>query len=213
MKDRTLDDLPAYPPVLDAPLVARIHELNGDYVDLLVDRHAAGRLTPPLPPSVMDSLAMLSGDRRRELARTSYSLYSLGFESSSFWRSAAGTTGLPATSRYVHDTCDEHSAFCEVAVFHAWHSAVSNPLAARVVYGMPDAVLQSLSVMPPWRVKRLGAELSRVLQPRWPCNPRFWPDLVKFAADEDARRLAAAQVLGNQLLASELERAQRMRAS
>ena len=74
---------------------------------------------------------------------------------------------------------------------------------------MPDVVRHCLAVTPPWRVKRIAAELARPLSPRWPTNPRFWPDLVRFAAREDWVRLTAAQLLGNQLLATELERTQR----
>lgn len=213
MKDRTLDDLPAYPPVLDAALVTRIHELNRDYLELLVDRYTSGDrsvFSPPLPKSVMDSLATLTGEQRQALARTAYSLYSIGFENPSFWRAAAaGAQSLPAPSRYGPCAAHTQSAFCEVALFHAWHSAVSNPLATRVVYGMPDELLQCLSAAPPWQVKRIAAELARLLMPRWPSNPRFWPDLVKFAGDRDLRKLTAAQLLGNQLLAAELDRAQR----
>lgn len=213
MRDRTSDDLPAYPPVLEAALVARIHELNRDYIDLLVDRHTAcdaSACSPALPVPIVHSLALLNAQQRRAMARTSYSLYSLGFDNPAFWRTvAAHAETVPALSRYGCGASHSHGAFCEVALFHAWHSALSNPLAARVVYGMPDFVLQCLSATPPWRVKQIAADQSRMLMPRWPSNPRFWPDLVRFAANQDTHRLTAAQLLGNQLLAAELERAQR----
>jgi hypothetical protein len=212
MKDGNMDDLPAYPPVLDAGLVTQIHELNRDYIDLLAHRRAdAGdSFSLHLSEAVVEALALLDHEQRSALARTSYSLYSLGFEHVSFWRTAASASDtLPAFARYGASTSHAHSAFCEVALFHAWHSAVSNPLAARVVYGMPDAVLECLSETPPRLVKRIAAEQTRMLLPRWPANPRFWPDLVRFAADRDSRRLTAAQLLGNQLLAVDFERAQR----
>jgi hypothetical protein len=210
MRHGNMDDLPAYPPVLDAGLVTQIHGLNRDYIDLLGHRSADadGPFSLHLPEAVVAALAQLDDEQRSALARTSYSLYSLGFEHSSFWRTAA-TDALPASSRYGASISHAYSAFCEVALFHAWHSAVSNPLAARVVYGMPDAVLERLSDTPPRLVKRLAAEHVHMLLPRWPSNPRFWPDLVRFAADRDARRLTAAQLLGNQLLAADFERAQR----
>lgn len=212
MNDRTLEDFPAYPPVLDAPLVTRVHELNRDYVDLLIDGYASGRFSKrsiPLPRPVMEGLSLLGRQQRTALAHTSYTLYSLGFDQPTFWRTADSCAEeLPALSRYEPCTGQAHGAFCEVALFQAWHSAMSNPLAARVVYGMPDAVAEALRALSPWRMKRVAAQLSHTLMPRWPANPRFWPDLVRFATSGDSR-LATAQLLGNQLLAAELERARR----
>ena len=43
------------------------------------------------------------------------------------------------------------------------------------------------------------------MTPRWPANPAFWPDLIRFAASGDSRRLETTQLLGNQLIAVELE--------
>lgn len=216
MNDRNSDDFPAYPPVLDAPLVTRIHELNRDYVDLLIDGYAAGRhsgtgraFPGPLPRSIMDALSLLGREQRSALARTSYTLYSLGFDQASFWRAAdTSAEELPTPSRYEPCTRQAQDSFCEVALFQAWHSAMSNPLAARVVYGMPDVAVEALRALSPWRVKRIAAQLSCALTPRWPANPRFWPDLVRFAASGDPR-LTMAQLLGNQLLAVELGRARR----
>jgi hypothetical protein len=76
---------------------------------------------------------------------------------------------------------------------------------------MPDSTALRLVAMPMWRVKRIAAEHANLLAPRWPTNPRFWPDLVRFATQEDLPQLETAKLLGNQLIAAELTAAARRR--
>jgi hypothetical protein len=54
-------------------------------------------------------------------------------------------------------------------------------------------------------VRRLSVHHASLLMPRWPTNPGFWPDLVRFAAAGDHHRLATAKILGSQLIAAELQ--------
>jgi hypothetical protein len=97
------------------------------------------------------------------------------------------------------------ASLCEVALLYAWHVTTWSPLAARLIYAMPETVAGRLAAAPPWYVRRLAVHHASLLLPRWPTNPGFWPDLVRFASAGDQQRLATAKVLGSQLIAAELQ--------
>jgi hypothetical protein len=214
MSHECTDPLPgAIAPVLSAAVLAHLQQLNLDYLDLLV----AGGSPPDCPAQIQQlparlgkAIAALPASGRRLLTSLPYTLYSLGFEDAGFWRSAchAGrptTDGVPIEQRYPVGTASLQRSFCEVALMHAWHVAVSNRLAARVIYAMPDAVLAGIVATPLWRLRWIAAAHPTLLSPRWPTNPAFWPDLVRFASSGDARRFATVKLLGSQLIAAELE--------
>ena len=245
------EELPgASAPVLSAAVLARIHELNLDYVELLAAEHNAvavglkpaahgcangagagcagaadlhldaGQLQH-LPCRVHAAIAELSPAARASLAALPYTLYSLGFEDEKLWRSLAQPAALAASLSMSERYAQPHSAslqasLCEVALLYAWHVATSSPLGARLIYAMPESVAQRLTAAPPWYVRRLAVHHASLMMPRWPTNPGFWPDLVRFAAEGDNQRLATAKILGSQLIAAELQgsvlRSPRLRA-
>lgn len=217
------DELPGTSaPVLSAAILARIHELNVDYIELLTAEHDApamgiepnlhsdaGQLRH-LPHRLHAAIAELSHPARISLAALPYTLYSLGFEDEKLWRSLAQPAALAASLSTSERYAQPHSAslqasLCEVALLYAWHVATSSPLAARLIYAMPESVAQRLTAAPPWYVRRLAVHHASLLMPRWPTNPGFWPDLVRFAAAGDQQRLGTAKVLGSQLIAAELQ--------
>jgi hypothetical protein len=206
------DDLPgAIAPVLSATMLAHIQQLNLDYLDLLAGaRTAEGPSQLQLPARLDNAIAALSATARRLLAALPYTLYSLGFEDTAFWRGACNTARMPSDNvpvaqRYPAGTTCMQRAFCEVALLHAWHIAVCKRLAARVIYAMPDSVLADVIATPLWRLRCIAVEHPALLSPRWPTNPGFWPDLVRFASSGDSRRLATVKLLGSQLIAAELD--------
>lgn len=208
-------------PVLNDELLARVYELNRDYVELLLDESSdpapdAGFET--LPGKVLEGLARLSPESRRALTASSFALYALNFGDLAFWASVLSNppprlpgpagAGLSIAMQYGSstDSC-MRAAFCEVALFFAWHVVASSRVAARLLFAIPDALSAQLARAPLWQLKRIAMDHPRILTPRWPRNPCFWPDLIHFAAVGDAVRLATAQLLGNQLIALELESA------
>ena len=201
-------------PVLSAAVLARVHELNLDYIELLAAEHNSGSISEGqlqhLPCKLHAAIAGLSPPARTSLAALPCTLYSLGFEDEKLWRSlaepAALASSLSMSERYaqLHGTSLQAS-LCEVALLYAWHVASSSPVAARFIYAMPETVAQRLTAAPPWYVRRLAVHHASLLMPRWPTNPGFWPDLVRFAAEGDQQRLATAKVLGSQLIAAELQ--------
>jgi hypothetical protein len=208
------EELPgASAPVLSAAVLAQIHALNLDYIELLAAEHNVpepqGQLQH-LPCKLHATIASLAPPARTSLAALPYTLYSLGFEDEKLWRSLAEPAALASSLSMSERYAQPHSpslqaSLCEVALLYAWHVATSSPLAARLIYAMPEAVTQRLTAAPPWYVRRLAVHHASLLMPRWPTNPGFWPDLVRFAAAGDQPRLATAKVLGSQLIAAELQ--------
>lgn len=190
-------------PILGPALLMRTRELNLDYVRLLLAERI--RSAESLNDKILDGLSQLSASAQGALAACSYTLFSLGFDDVRFWSAALAAGGDDPVERYADDSVPSmQGAFCEVALFFAWHTSQANPLAARVLFAMPAAVEEQLAVAPPWQLRRIALDYPGLLAPRWPHNPAFWPDLVRFAASADPR-LLTAQLLGHQLIASELD--------
>lgn len=214
MSQSQVDCLPgSSAPVLSAALLARIHDLNFDYLELLAAEKAAadgaGQLQH-LPGRLHGAIGALTDASRKLLAAMPYTLYSLGFEDEAFWRAACNAASASARvsvdQRYAPGPSQSPMAlFAELALVHAWHVASSSALAARVLYAMSDATARALGCAQLWYVRRIATDHPALLMPRWPTNPGFWPDLVRFAAANDTERLATAKLLGNQLIAAELE--------
>jgi hypothetical protein len=204
--------LPSLPgistPILSNELLTRLYELNFDYLELLIAEHTAPTLGGMryLPERLLDALAETSIEARQVLAASTFSLYSLGFEDQQFWRRALSVTDQPIDARYgVPSAALVQTSFCEVALLHAWHVAVSHPIAARLLYGMSTGTADRMARVQLWQLKRAAADYPGLLMPRWPSNPCFWPDMLKFAMDGDLRRLDTIQQLGRQLLCMELQ--------
>lgn len=211
VKSATPDQKPS--PVLHPALLARIHQLNLDYLELLVaERDAADGSTQLqyLPPRQRVALASLSPRALRALAAMPYSLYSLGFEDENFWNavceSATSSSSSLAVQRYARvGDASAQCSFCELALMEALQVAGKNTMAARMLYAMPQATARRLVNTPLWQIRCIAGSYGELMMPRWPTNPAFWPDLIRFAASGDARRLHTTRLLGTQLIAAELE--------
>jgi hypothetical protein len=205
-------------PVLHATLLARTHELNRDYVELLLAEPGSPRLLDTahaLPQKVCDALACVAPAWRAQIAACPFALYSLRFDDQQFWNAALDDFGAELPFGHVPESLERRygagsakplsSTFCELALFFAWHTAMTNPVAARVLFAMPDLLAERLPRVPLWQMRRIALDYPGLLVPRWPNNPGFWPDLVTFAAACDTHRLETARLLGSQLIAAELE--------
>jgi len=205
------DDPPgSFAPVLTTALLARVHALNLDYLELLA---ADCRRTPctgqarRLPAQLHPWIRTLSHAACDRLAASPFALYSLRFEDGLFWeqvcRDAKRTAmSIPVAQRYACTKGSAAQAFCEVALLHAWHVTAVNRLSTRIVYAMPEVTAGRLARLTMWQVKRLAAEHPDLLAPGWPAHPAFWRDLLRFAHMGDQVRLSAAKLLGTQLIAA-----------
>lgn len=195
-------------PVLRKDILSRIHELNSDYLELLATERTSDECSGQLQyftPKLQAAVVELSFEHRTRLAAAPYALYSLGFEAPRFWQTACGSARRRIDERYAGTGASSlRTLFVEIAFVQAWHIAGTHPLAARMIYSMSESVRERIAALSLWQVRRIVAEHAKLMTPRWPNNPCFWPDLIAFAKAGDATRLAATQSLGMQLIAAEL---------
>jgi len=193
-------------PVLTAPTLSAIRDLNSDYIELLIADRDAQRFAKSLPPAVIAGLNDLDFAARRALAACPFALFSLGIEHQEFWRIASGTRNVAEEApRYqALMSLSAESCFGIGALFFAWHVASTQRMAAKVCFAIPDFVVDGLAGLRLWDLQRIARERPVLMKPRWPMHTGFWPDLVRFAARGDIERLNTTQLLGSQLIASEL---------
>ena len=196
-------------PVLSTTLLAGVHELNRNYVDMLIARPFARSIElGALPEKILQALARLPAAARSRLAATPFALYTLRFDDQQFWRTALGDLVADrddSLDYYCAPSVSPAITFTEMALFLAWHTAVVSRVATRVLFAMPDALAKRFAATPFWRLRRIASDYPGLLLPRWSANPCFWPDLVHFAAESNWERLETAQLLGTQLIAVELD--------
>jgi hypothetical protein len=202
----------SHTPVLTAPLLNRIQQLNLEYLQLLSDapRNDVCVHVEAMPLAIRSSLSSLPPSGLQLLAAAPYAMYTLAFDDQDLWL-ATLADGEPCTpGLQVADSANSacrlqgHAAFCETVIFFAWHVAVANRLAARMSLGMPAAVIERLQPTSFRKLQQVMRAAPWLLMPRWPNNPRFWPDLLQLAALGDADCVRQAQLLGSQLIASDL---------
>jgi hypothetical protein len=215
MSDYNMDVVPGTrAPVLGDALLMRVHELNRDYVELLVAERSLP--TPAMPSDALtakqiESLSRLDDPARSALARCPFALFTFSFDDDRFWTAAldevqALSNDDTVAVRYgALSSAPAQAAFCEIAIFLAWHTAQAHRIAARVLFGMPDSIAQRMSRAPLWQLRRVAIDYPGLVTPRWPGNPAFWPDLIRFAAARDQKKLETTKLLGNQLIAAELD--------
>lgn len=204
--------------VLTAAVTAQLRQLNRDFLDLLIVEHQIGTDRSPspnlfLPPTVARELCQLPGSALDAIARCKYTLFSLAFHATDFWcRMAQAATHEAITQRYQWNchTDAAHpeatsAAFLSIALTFAWHLDQTDKRSARVVLALRDDTGAAFESIPLWRLPQIAHQHPRLLSPRWPDNPGFWPDLIRIARDGSASQLEAARVVGAQLIAKELE--------
>jgi hypothetical protein len=193
-------------------LLRRLAGLNVDYLELL----ATDPLHPEspdhglqyLPRPVVQQLASLSCEARLALGRCPFALFTLGFGNAGFWTQAVqGAEDATAHSRYCRPVTagPPSSLFADAVLTFAWHLAMTSRISARLLLGMTDPVADVLKHAPLWHLRRITSDYPDLVMPRWPGNPCFWPDVIRFAARADWTNLANATVLGRQLTAAELD--------
>jgi hypothetical protein len=193
-------------PVLTAPTLSAIHDLNNDYLDLLIADREAQHVAKPLPAAVVAGLADLDSSARRAIAACPFALYSLGIDHQDFWRIAAGPRHVAEEAVRYRPlmSLSAASSFGIGALFFAWHVASTQRMAARVCFAIPDFVIDGLAGLRLWDLQRIARERPALMRPRWPAHAGFWPDLIRFAARGDIDRLNTTQLLGSHLIAGEL---------
>jgi hypothetical protein len=136
------------------------------------------------------------------VAGGSYSLFSLGWETPVRW--------LATLERSAHSggasqpvSCSAQRDFVLSALFFAWHLVRSSRLACSYTLGMHDDVQAAFSKFPLAELPQLASISCQWLEPRWPRQPRFWPELLRHAQQEDLAGVRDTLLFGRQLLSGE----------
>ncbi len=191
-------------PILAPAAVALLIKINRDYLDLLIAGWQEGASV--LDDGVMSQLGGVPAEVLDSIAACSYALFALEFPADFSATRIASQVHDPVTERYSTSAGDAGAwpAFITTAWFYAWHLSRNSPLSARVMLGLSIAGAEELARLDPWQLRHIAGRQPAPLSPRWPTNPCFWPDLVRFADNRNPLRLCVARLLGMQLLAADM---------
>jgi len=186
-----------------APLLHNLYALNRRYLDILIAAPSAKGTTEArrdrnLPESVRCSLGVLHDADLHALAQCPYTLFDFAFHEPHLWRSQR------LRGQEIFDGFEGAGSkleFARAALYFVWHAARIDVMFARFAFGMCAEVTRAVTELSVTNVACIASESMEHLAPRWPTNPCFWPDLIRFAAVES--RLPAAKLLGCQLLAAD----------
>jgi hypothetical protein len=160
-----------------------------------------------MPSSLAASLDELTERVLDELAHCAYALFDLEFANGRLWRrllvTPAAADGSAASVSLV-PASPELDRFLEAALGYAWHVCQGRESAARQLFGMTRLTFEVFRETSFWALIRSSDCARGLLGARWPDNPCFWPDLIRFAARGDLRGLAPARLVGVQLIARDL---------
>lgn len=193
--------------VLSSTVLEPLYELNRSWLALLAyaPRHWGAKVVRSrLPDPVPASLATLTPERRSEVARCPFSLFTARFNDGAYWLGIAGNKQVHEPHPPESDEASREAlvAFAELALFYAWYLARANPAAARVVLGMTDQTLAAFVTLTLTDLQRVAVSIPELLAPRWPERSAFW--LRLFQSLPESAALPDARLLGIQMLAAEL---------
>lgn len=193
--------------VLSSAVLEPLYELNRSWLALLAHapRYWGAKVTRSrLPDPVPASLATSTPERRSEVARCPFSLFTARFNDGGYWLGIAGNKQVQEPHPPELDAASRAAlvAFAELALFYAWHLARANPAAARVVLGMADQTLAAFETLTLTDLQRLAVSIPELFAPRWPERSAFWLRLLESLPQSAA--LSDARLLGFQMLAAEL---------
>jgi hypothetical protein len=188
-----------------ASLLRQLYVLNRRFIDHLLedfddDPSASSRIT------FLPQLRTLDARALHEVCATPFTLYYLPFNDGAYWEKTAArcsANGGVASPRPVGERARH---ITKLTLFLAWHVACVDAASARLLFGMTSRTLHFLRGAQVAVLSDLALQAASLLQPRWPRNPFFWPDLLR-AAGHDSVRLQATRLLGAQLLAAEMQSA------
>jgi len=193
-------------------LLRQLYVLNRRFIDhLLEDCNDDPSASPCI--GFLPQLRTLDARAMHEVCATPFTLYYLPFNDATYWEEAAARCNAngvvnPSDGR----TGEQARHITKLTLFLAWHVACTDTASARLLFGMTSGTLRFLRQAQVATLSDLAMQVAPLLQPRWPANPFFWPDLLR-AAGHDSVRLQATRLLGAQLLAADMQCAPSVRPS
>lgn len=206
-------------------------QLNIDFLKLLIaanqpeaDTTVITRSQLGLPTVQANTLASCTDEAIKTMAACGFSLFNFNFHLADMWERMAKTGAQQSSvQRYASDVngvVDANNAievayagFAECALFFAWHLAQQQPIAARVMLGMREETAGILAPLQLWQVRQIAQRSYQMLAPRWPTNPYFWVDMLRYATTGNEEHYRFAKLMGTQLIARDMEPSAFMRVS
>ena len=203
-------------------------QLNIDFLKLLIvanqpdaESTVITRSQLGLPKLQAVTLINCSDEALRIMASCGFSLFNFNFHLVDMWeRMAKVSNEQSSVQRYANDVSGAGNAvevayagFAECALFFAWHLAQHQPIAARTMLGMREETAAILAPLQLWQCRQIAQRNYQSLAPRWPHNPYFWVDLLRYAETNDQQYFKFARLMGTQLIARDMEPSAFMRVS
>jgi hypothetical protein len=182
-----------------------VAEINMQCLELLVGMSAAE--APCRLPLVAEQVAAwraLPAAACARLAASPYLLADAGFDDEVRWRCLEPGMVRDLPAQFVEPSfvgTGAHDFIRRVLVL-GWHLARANRQLARVVFGMPLACAERVSLLRLQDLDWLAQHRPGCVRPRWEGQARIWRHLLQAACDQDRERLTQASLRGLQLMAS-----------
>jgi hypothetical protein len=178
---------------VSAEQLASVRGLNRRFLDLA----GAGLLSPGPAAQVQ----ALSPAQRAAAADCPYALYDLRFEDDAYWGGRLQSGGgwrIADEAPLCADTLD----FALLALFYAWHLALSAGLAAHLLLGIRGSTAEGFRRLSVDALPALALAESANVGARWSGCSTYWTALIRAAARPDPAALRRVQLSGLQLAAA-----------
>jgi hypothetical protein len=177
---------------LSAEILGSLRDLNHRFLDLTATRSTdwvSGRVAP------------LSAAQRAAAADCPYALFDLRFQDDGHWRLRLQSSGAWCVAdETVVD--DETTDFVRLAMFYAWHVALSAGLKAQLLLGMSGSTVTAFRRITVSQLPPLVATEAAHLSIRWSGCTAYWTALTAAASRADPVALRRIQLHGLQLAAA-----------
>lgn len=204
-------------------------QLNVDFLKLLIAANQPDvqaslitRSQLSLPSVQTTALSECSDEAIQTMAACGFSLFTFSFHLADMWeRMAKNAVQQSSVQRYAGDAGSAnhspievaYAGFAECALFFAWHLAQHQPMTARIMLGMREETAAILAPLQLWQCRQIAQRSYQMLTPRWPNNPYFWVDMLRYSTTRDEEHLKFARLMGTQLIARDMEPSAFMRVS
>jgi hypothetical protein len=179
-------------------------ELNELSLALLAEQ-AAVPGTPPaaLLREVRALWPALEPEARRRAAGCPYLLLDAGFADPERWRSSAQVSDGGRKGAAAFFTVPATVEVARLVLTYAWHLARTQPVATRLLLGMPPACAVLIGGCTLRQIHTLAERRAEWLRPRWLARPQVWRELLVAAGSGEPHALEQAHMHGLTLLAAE----------
>jgi len=187
---------------LSAGNLGSLRDLNHRFLDLAAARSSGWAAAGTgLPSELAGRVAPLSAAQRDAVAACPYALFDLRFQDGGYWRRRLQNSGdWRVADESIVD--DDTVSFVRLALFYAWHVAVSGGLTGQVLMGMSGDTAAALLRITVNQLPALVVTEAANLSARWSECTAFWNALTAAASHDDPAALRRVQLHGLQLAAA-----------